>query len=347
MCLAVPAVVPVSGQASRANQAQLRWYDAYEQARAAIQRRDWTAAEQLLKQAQSSGTKPGPRVFTYGDAYIRFIPDYYLGIVYLNTKRYSEAEAAFARVRTQNLVAAKDPEYTAFERQGREATFNRAATEAVDFTRKGDFTQAQARVAEARATKVDDVRAERLSFEVDLEIQKAKAKTTSPPVDTAAQTPVQTPVQQPLPPPVQTPAGQVTGGLPKVGTSPTLPSTSRGTYPPTRGGPAANATFKDQGVIPPTPPPKELRDGLLAFFSGDYETAIRLLTIAAERPGGQRSLAFLACAKAGLVLAGRGDAAMLRDARDTFQRADAQRNLSAADRRFISPRVLEQLESRK
>jgi hypothetical protein len=343
MCLAVPAVVPVSGQASRANQAQLRWYDAYEQARAAIQRRDWTAAEQLLKQAQSSGTKPGPRVFTYGDSYIRFIPDYYLGVVYLNTNRYPEAEAAFARVRTQNLVVAKDPEYTAFERQGREATFNRAMNEAIQLTSKGDFAQANARVEEARSTRIDDAKAANLSAGIKLEMTKAQNAA----VNTPAQTPVQTPVQQPPPTPVQTPAGQTAGGLGTTPTRPPISNPGRVTVPSPLGGKPANQTFRDQGVIPPPPPP-ELRNGLLAFFSGDYETAIRLLIIAAERPGGgQRSLAFLACAQAGLVLAGRGDAAMLRDARDTFQRADAQRNLSAADRRFISPRVLEQLESRK
>ena len=40
-----------------------------------------------------------------------------LAVVYLNTGRDREAEAAFERVRTQNVIGAKDPEYAAFQRQ--------------------------------------------------------------------------------------------------------------------------------------------------------------------------------------------------------------------------------------
>jgi hypothetical protein len=134
-------------------------------------------------------------------------------------------------------------------------------------------------------------------------------------------------------------------------------------------GSTANASLPNQGVItppsstvrnpkitpnqtfdrqPPVVPPSTatLRNGLFAYFSGDYRSAIPLLTSAADQPGANsRAAIFLACAKVGLALTGGGDAALLREARTAFQSANLQSTLSAADRRLISPRVLQQLES--
>ena len=343
----VALTIPVSAQASRANQAQVRWYDAYQQAVSAVQRRDWPTAERLLLQAQAGGTKPGPRVFTYGDSYIRFVPDYYLGVVYLNTNRNREAEEAFARVRSLGVIGAKDPEYTAFERQAREATFNRAFAEAQQLGAKGDFTQANSRLDEARTTKIDDAKVTALSRELTQQMAKAQVP---PPVDSPVQGPIQQPVTAAQPPPSTT-----AGGIPNSYTPPSASNPKAGVITPPRTNPSvpkagvgktppdANKTFGNQGII--LAKQTALRDGLLAFFSGDYGTAIPLLASAAEPSGANpRAEVFLACAKVGLVLTGGGDAAMLREARAAFQTADAQRNLSAADRRFISPRVLQQLE---
>ena len=328
----------VSGQASRASQAQARWYDAYRQGVSAVQRRDWATAEKLLLQAQSSGIKPGPKVFAYGDSYERFIPDYYLGVVYLNTNRDREAEAAFARVRSQGIISAKDPEYTAFERQGREAIFNRAFAEAQQLVAKGDFTQASSRLDEARTTKIDDAKVTALSREVTQQIAKAQAP---PPVDS----PVQGPIQRP-PPVVQTPSATTAGNLGDVSSTPNASLPDRGITPSRGTAAPSKATTNVTIPLPSKAGSTALRNGLLAFFSGDYGTAIPLLATAAEQPGANpRAQVFLACAKVGLVLTGGGNAAMLREARAAFQNAGAQQNLSANDRRFISPRVLQQLET--
>ena len=335
------------GQANRANQSQLRWYDAYDQALAAIKKADWTTAEKLLLQAQASGTKPGPRVFAYGDRYIRYFPDYQLGIVYLNTNRDREAEAAFARLGT--LLQPKDPEYAAFERQRREATFNRSFEEAVALAQKGDFTTAQARLGEARATKFDDTKVSRLSQDITAEMAKL-AKAQTPP---AGGSPA--PVQQP-PPYTQAPT-TAGGNIPTtVGSTPPNVASRPGVITPradpltpsastVKPGPSDNETFKNPGVIQP-PSPAALRNGLLAFFSGDYGAAVPLLARAAEQPASNpRAAVFLACAKVGLVLTGGADAMLLREARVDFQSANARQALSAADRRLISPRVLQQLET--
>jgi hypothetical protein len=342
VALTAPAVA-VSAQSNRANQTQLRWYDAYNQGVRAVQNRDWAAAELLLLQAQASGTKPGPRVYAYGDSYLRFFPDYYLGIVYLNTGREREAETAFGRVRSQNLIGAKDPEYAALQRQSGEATFNRAMKEAVELNAKGDFTAARNRAEEARLTNVDNGKATKLLQ--DITVQMAKATTSAPPPPVTAN-----------PAPVQPPYTQ-------------NPSTIAGGQPPITVGNMPNASLPNQGVIqppstavrnpqtpqnqtfkrqPPVLPPSTatLRNGLLAYFSGDYRSAIPLLTSAADQPGASpRAELFLACAKVGLALTGGGDAALLREARTAFQSANLQGTLSAADRRLISPRVLQQLEA--
>ena len=167
-------VMSFSWQSSASqSQAQGRWYDAYQEGVRAVQKRDWAAAEKLLLQAQSSGPRPARRVFTFGDTYIPFIPDYYLGVVYLNTNRDQQAEAAFARVNSQTLIGAKDPEYVAFERQGREATFNRAFGEAQQLVAKGDFVQANSRLEQARTTRIDDAKVKALSGEIVQQMAKA------------------------------------------------------------------------------------------------------------------------------------------------------------------------------
>jgi hypothetical protein len=331
-----------------ASQSQMRWYDAYRQGVAAVQKRDWATAEKRLLEARASGQKPGRRVLMYGDAYTAFLPDYYLGIVYLNTNRAQEAEGAFGRVRNQGLIGARDPEYTAFERQAREATFNRAFGEAVQLVAKDNFAQANILLEQARATKVDDSKVASLSREIT-ERMAVVAKATPvqpapnlpPPTTTTVQKEPPTPTA--VPSPAQTmPSGTVVGGLPNTAK---VPMVSKPKDPA-----RSNETFDNKGVIvPPKSTPSrsspELQSGLLAFFAGDYQTAIPLLQSATQEPSvASRATAFLACAKVALVLSGRGDAAVLREARADFARDAVVRTLTVDERRFISPRVLEQLE---
>jgi hypothetical protein len=138
------------------------------------------------------------------------------------------------------------------------------------------------------------------------------------------------------------PSGTVVGGLPNTAK---VPMVSKPKDP--AGG---NQTFADKGVVVPskaTPSRSspELQSGLLAFFAGDYQSAVPLLQSAAQEPGiASRASVFLACAKVALVLSGRGDAAVLREARAEFASDAGVRTLTADERRFISPRVLEQLE---
>ena len=97
----------------------------------------------------------------------------------------------------------------------------------------------------------------------------------------------------------------------------------------------------------PTSAPTDLRDGLLAFFSNDYRRAVPLLENAARQSGASpRARAFLSCARVALVLTGGAGPQMLRQAREEFLAADLGSAMTAGDRRYVSPRVLEQLERR-
>ncbi len=125
--------------AQSGSQATLRWYDAYDQGVAAVQRRDWKVAEQRLNEARTANPKQGRNVLAYGDRYVTYLPDYYLGIVYLNTNRSRDAEAAFGRVSAQKLIAANNPEYKTFEQQSRQATFDRVVRRGRRSRREGEL----------------------------------------------------------------------------------------------------------------------------------------------------------------------------------------------------------------
>ena len=337
--LIVALTIAVSGQANRASQSQTRWYDAYREGVAAVNKRDWATAEKRLLEARSGGPRPGRRVFTYGDTYIAFLPDYYLGVVYLNTNRDREAENAFEQVRSQGVIAAKDPEYKAFERQGREAIFNRSFEEAIKAAAAGDATRANALLKEARATNVDDKKVASLSSEI---ARTAAQQTAQVQPNQVQQKTLPTPV--PVTPPNTTAGGIPDAYKPPVVSNPLSPGRSNETLP-------VKGVIEPPKTVPPRTVPKDeprspaLQNGVLAFFSGNYRAAIPLLQAAAQQPGmTPQARKYLACAKAGLVLTGGADAALLREARADLQSVDLMRTFSADERRYISPKVLEQLE---
>ena len=318
-----------------------RWYDAYQAGVQAAQRRDWVTAEKQLLQAKTSGPKPGRRLLTYGERYVDFLPDYWLGVVYLRTNRSAEAESSFRLVRSQNVIAAKDPEYAAFELQSREATFNRAFAQAQQLAAAENFDAVRAPLAEALATNIDNAKVQALSKETEAQ---RLAKASPPPI--TPEPAVKTPVQS---------AEQTVQTTPPLATNPTSaykPGNAASTITPPRSSvnirKPDNSTVKDAGVImPPRPTPAAMRNGILAFFSGDYRSAVQQLQNAAQQPLiSPRAQVLLACAKVGLALSGGADAAMLAQTQAEFRSGALERYLTPADRRYISPRILQQLERR-
>ena len=78
-------------------------------------------------------------------------------------------------------------------------------------------------------------------------------------------------------------------------------------------------------------------------FTGDYGEAIRQFETMAQTNAPARVRLFLACARAGVVLTGGGDAVMLRTARAEYARRAARTRCSRMSR-FISPKILALLE---
>jgi tetratricopeptide (TPR) repeat protein len=87
------------------------WYELYQDALKSISSRKWAEAERRLKAAMSSGPAPGRQVRMYGVRSIDYLPEYQLGLVYFNQKRYADALEQFARVQTSGIVGKNDPEF--------------------------------------------------------------------------------------------------------------------------------------------------------------------------------------------------------------------------------------------
>ncbi len=81
---------------------QWHWYELYDQAVEHVARGEWPQAEQKLLQARKLGPRPGRAVPRYGTVRDSFFPDYYLGVVYLNTRRPREAVKQFEIASGQN-----------------------------------------------------------------------------------------------------------------------------------------------------------------------------------------------------------------------------------------------------
>ena len=337
---AAPATFWAQQSAPPPNVQRLRWYDAYDLGMKAVQSKQWQNAEAYLQQAKSAGPAQGRRVYYFGDTYRPFYPDYYLAIVYLNTRRQALAETAFADVQRRNLIDPKDKQFTDIQQLARQATFERSMNEATELIAKGDLTEAGKRAAEAKSTNFDNGKADA----IQQEITKLAMNKPAPPLP------------GPIVPPVQ-----------QTPIEPTPPAQNTAIDPVERQPPPYTQTGAPKPIVPtPTPsPPKNAvsggviagpggllasaylqfsRSGLLAYFSGDYTEAIQQLETIPEGVASPRDRVFLACARAAVVLTGRGDAAVLRTARAEYQKAGRANALRPQDRRFISPKVLELLE---
>jgi len=323
-----------------------RWYDEYDRAQKAIASKppDWKTAEAALLAARSRGPAQGPRVMFPGEIYKPFIPDYYLGVVYLNTGRAAEAETTFVQVRAANIIDQKDSLYRTFVDQARSATYTRAASDAKRLIAARDFAGAEKAIAEASDSRVNDAAVKDLREALDVAMK--------PPVlPSSAGTPINAPINTAnqsvglgdAPPVTRPPAG---GGGPPTGTAETSGNTGRNTTNRPAGPTPANtnaARVSGNGTSSTGPAATDdlWANGIRAFVAGDYQSAADTLGAAAARPyADARMTIYLACANAALVLTGNGDKALLDVARSQFNSVDPQGKLTAEDRRVISPRLL-------
>lgn len=323
-----------------------RWYDEYDRALKSIASKppDWKSAEAALLAARSRGPAPGPRVMFPGEIYKPFIPDYYLGVVYLNTGRASEAETTFARVRAGNIIDQKDSLYRTFVDQAKTATYTRAVSDAKRLIAAKDFAGALKAIAEASDTRVNDSGAKDLREELDVAMK--------PPVlPSGAGNPIYTPNQnvglgdRPPGPVTGPPAG---GGGPPTGNTGTSGNTTSRPSGNTTGNTAGKRISGNATSSTGMADTDQLwATGLRAFLAGNYQAAADSLGAASNDPyAPPRVKIYLACANAALVLTGRADVALIETAKAQYNAADPRANLREEDRRVISPRLLDLLNGK-
>lgn len=315
----------VLAQSSAQNPAQQRntrqWYEAYDEGLNHIQGRRWQQAIDSLLAAKAARGQQARRVAFYGDRIDAYIPDYYLGVAYTELGRFAEAEAAFQRVTDQKLVVQGDRTFQNLQAQSARARTGAAAL--------------------ARGTGAQGP-------------QQTAANTPAPAGGAAnpAQTPVQSPAQLPVPGPAQTAANATPESTVAAGpdtTVQTAPAGPIGRGQQNAAAPAAAANRPPAVAprnVPRTPATARLTetDGVAAFFSGDYNTAGRILETVvtanskAAPPPSPRAWLFLASTITAQVLTGDRQRSELTAARQLLSRAGSLEQF-AADRRLISPRI--------
>lgn len=324
------------------------WYQAYQSGVRQVAGNP-TAAIADLQASKRTGPAPGRSRSTAGDRTIDFLPDYYLGLAYMNLKRYAEAQAAFKTVGSR-LITDKDPEYKTFTEQSTRATFEVTLDVAERELKANRFDLARQAAARAAATYLDASRVTELSNRIDKEQRlwedANKPKTNDPPPTDPAKPPDpgKPPLTDPGKPLATDPGKAVT---PPVSTANNPPQTqqaaNRGTGPANYRPPSSSAVPPNRGESGAYVLSTDMQAAMASFFSGDYEGAVgQLRAIAAKAPSPQGSF-YLACSQAALVLSGLADRSTLDAARAEFARAGGADRF-AADRRYISPRILQLLE---
>jgi hypothetical protein len=105
--LAVAIVALIAPSAARAQ----NWYEVYDDAISDIDAGRWPEAERKLLQAIKSGVSSGDRVRRYSNIYDHYFPEFFLGIVYLQTNRPKPALEQFQRARAAGIDKARNARF--------------------------------------------------------------------------------------------------------------------------------------------------------------------------------------------------------------------------------------------
>ena len=332
---------------------QQLWYAVYEQGLKAIEQQDWAAAERLLAAALKAHPQQSRTELFYGTRREVYIPEYHLARVYTAQGRDEEALAHLERVVRQKLVSNQDREWAELQRlrgvsQARldqrrrddETAQQRRRAELLD---RGRNAVAQGRLPEAR-TAATGARAagadERAVNELEGAIARAaeiadignrgqRAALERDPSELRRQRDALSRLDPSHPLLAE---WEVTIATLAAATAPpTVNRDGGGPEPPAVSSPSATAAGAAAAV---------LRRGLRAFFAGNYRQAIGLL----DGNSSPRSQVYLAFSHAGVGLLEGGTGERLSRARQLYARARAEFTLPVAERRYISPKILQAVE---
>jgi hypothetical protein len=112
--------------------ADAQWYRTYDEGVQAAGKSDWKTVEAKMlasvDEAAKENVKTGRNVRTYGMRFVNFVPDYYLGLAYLNTGRAQQARDALQRVEQQKVLTTRDKEYAVLTQSLTQATATLSAS---------------------------------------------------------------------------------------------------------------------------------------------------------------------------------------------------------------------------
>lgn len=112
--------------------ADAQWYRTYDEGVQAAAKSDWKTVETKMlaavDEAAKENVKTGRNVRTYGMRFVNFVPDYYLGLAYLNTGRTQQARDALQRAEQQKVLTSRDKEHAVLTQALSQATATLAAS---------------------------------------------------------------------------------------------------------------------------------------------------------------------------------------------------------------------------
>jgi TolA-binding protein len=324
------------------NRAAQSWQEAYDNGVRAIRAKDWKAAIASMQSAKRLGPKPARRVAFTTSRVDAFVPDYYLGLAFLNDNQFANADAAFESLRQAQLGIDRDAQFRDWQDLASTAKFESTIAKIEDDLKKGDRASLQRDFAIAdkyTAKKADSDRVQALKELAD-NAEKPVAGSTTPAGPSPAATNLT--VTGPTTPPPTTPA----------------PTTAPATTPPATPGasvptPSPTPPLRPRPPVPtPQPVPGiDERGAIAKFYSGDYATAVQALTaiVNASTPGrvpSPRARFYLACSLVALVIVNGGDKSEIDNAQRYLKDAGALEHF-ASDRPYVSPRILTALGLRQ
>jgi hypothetical protein len=167
---------------SSAAQAQQRpatptWQEAYDNGVRAIGAKNWKAAIAALQTAKRFGPKPAGRVAFTSSRVDAFVPDYYLGVAFLNDGQFANAVAAFESVSPAELGIERDRRFRDWRDLASTAKFEAGFNRAQEAVKKGDSV-----IAQRELSSVQTLAGERNNARVtDLQGEIARLTTPRPP----------------------------------------------------------------------------------------------------------------------------------------------------------------------
>lgn len=307
------------------------WYASYESGMKAFQFGDWKKAEARLNAALKAQPAQGKHIKAYGTKFIRYIPQYYLGVISIRMGNYQEALERFEKVKAAKLILPGDAEYAEMDQ------FVRLAQDQLTPKRVAESPEAKqpqaptndrpARQQEAAKETLSEDRVPDHPWEEQQRIATERVAELLQQADNALR------------------AKQYSSARALVKQASELgpePKTIQSISARIEAGEKHEWIESHQPGGNAPPPDEEEVKALTAFYSADYVQSIALLEkLAARKDRSAKMHFYLGCAHAALgLLQGRSGDAELQKSREHFA---LTRQLDPAfryDSRYISPRIL-------